>query len=177
VGKLRLRDRVLDGLALQGDEWVLDVGCGRGLLVIGAAKRLTGGKAIGVDLWQTEDQSDNHPATMLRNAQLEGVADRVEIKTGDARQLPFEANTFDVVVSSWALHNLYQVTEREKALGEIVRVLKPGGRAAIVDIRHTAEYAHVFRKHGLTEVKRSWPNFISVIPTFTLRVTKPIQPA
>ncbi len=55
VGKLWSRDRQLDGLKLRGDELVLDVGCGRGLLLIGAAKRLTTGKAVGVDIWNAED--------------------------------------------------------------------------------------------------------------------------
>jgi 2-polyprenyl-3-methyl-5-hydroxy-6-metoxy-1,4-benzoquinol methylase len=55
VGKLWSRDRLLDGLALRGDETVLDVGCGRGLLLIGAARRLTTGKAVDVDIWNAED--------------------------------------------------------------------------------------------------------------------------
>jgi ribosomal protein L11 methylase PrmA len=61
VGKLWSRDRLLDGLELRGDETVLDVGCSRGLLLVGAAKRLTTGKAPGVDIWQAEDQIGNPP--------------------------------------------------------------------------------------------------------------------
>src|SRR4051812_19404358 len=53
VGKVRGRERLLDLLKWRGDEQVLDVGCGRGLLLIGAAKRLTTGKATGIDIWQT----------------------------------------------------------------------------------------------------------------------------
>jgi SAM-dependent methyltransferase len=51
VGKMRQRDRLLDLIAWRGDERILDVGCGRGLLLLGAAQRLTTGKAIGVDIW------------------------------------------------------------------------------------------------------------------------------
>src|SRR5262245_27165820 len=54
VGKLRARDILLDSLQLRGDERVLDVGCGRGLLLIGAAKRLPRGRAVGLDLWSKE---------------------------------------------------------------------------------------------------------------------------
>ena len=61
VGKLSARDRLLDGLKLRGDETVLDVGCGRGLLLIGAAKRLTTGKSVVVDIWNAEDLSGNLP--------------------------------------------------------------------------------------------------------------------
>ncbi|HYT59231.1 MAG TPA: class I SAM-dependent methyltransferase [Haliangiales bacterium] len=100
VLKLHLRERLLDEIRLRGDERVLDVGCGRGLMLIGVAKRLTSGLAVGVDLWRTEDQSGNSPETTRANALAEGVNGRIEIKTGDARQLPFDANSFDAVVSS-----------------------------------------------------------------------------
>jgi len=173
VGKLRLRDRLLDGLALRGDETVLDVGCGHGLLLIGAAKRLPRGRAVGIDLWQTEDQAGNSPDATRANARAEQVIDRIELKTGDARRLPFEEATFDAVVSSWALHNIYDREGRRQALLEIVRVLKPGGRAAILDIRHTAEYAEVFRQNGLGEIKRSRPNFTFFIPTLAVHARKP----
>jgi arsenite methyltransferase len=106
AGKLIERDRLLDELPWRGDEWVLDVDCGRGLLPIGAAKRLTIGQAVGLDLWRKQDQAGNDPAATLANAQAEGVAERVELRDGDARQLPFDDQTFDVVVSSMALHNI-----------------------------------------------------------------------
>ena len=59
VVKLRTRDRLLDLIAWTGSESVLDIGCGRGLMLIGAAKRLTTGKVVGIDLWKAEDQSGN----------------------------------------------------------------------------------------------------------------------
>src|SRR5450631_2841870 len=125
VAKLKMRDRMLDSFAWRGDESVLDVGCGRGLLLIGAAKRLKTGKATGVDIWQSEDLSGNNPEATLRNAKAEGVADRVKIETADALKLPFGASSFDVVVSSLAIHNIPSAQERAKALREIARVLKP----------------------------------------------------
>ncbi len=172
VGKLRLRDRLLGGLAWRGDEAVLDVGCGRGLLLIGAAKRIPRGRAVGIDLWQTEDQSGNSPEATGANARAERVSDRIALETGDARRLPFGDATFDAVVSSWALHNIYDREGRRQALIEIVRVLKPGGNAAILDIRHTTEYAEVFCQCGLS-VRRSRPNFTFFIPTFAIHARKP----
>src|SRR5262245_25320490 len=55
VGKLRKREMLIESLQLKGNETVLDVGCGRGLLLIEAAKHLPNGKAIGVDIWQSVD--------------------------------------------------------------------------------------------------------------------------
>src|SRR5712691_5072616 len=56
VGKLRARDELIDGIPWSGNELVLDVGCGRGLLLVATAKRLTRGKAIGIDVWHNVDQ-------------------------------------------------------------------------------------------------------------------------
>ena len=66
-GKVRERETYLDLLAWRGDERVLDVGCGRGLFLIGAAKRLTTGQAVGIDIWQAEDLSGNKPEATLSN--------------------------------------------------------------------------------------------------------------
>ncbi|HEX4795565.1 MAG TPA: class I SAM-dependent methyltransferase [Humisphaera sp.] len=155
VGKARGRDRLLDSLLWRGDETVLDVGCGRGLLLIGAAKRLTTGKAIGVDIWQAADLSGNHPDAARENARLEGVSDRVEVKDGDARRLPFADGTFDLVVTTGVLHNIYNAAERDTAVREIARVLKPGGHVLLGDVRHTGRYIQVLRQSGLEDVRRS----------------------
>jgi ubiquinone/menaquinone biosynthesis C-methylase UbiE len=154
VGKIREREKLLDNIAWTGGERVLDVGCGRGLMLIGAAKRLTTGKATGIDIWQAEDLSGNRPESTLENAKREGVADRVEVQTADMRKLPFPDASFDAVVSCAAIHNLYAAADRAQAIGEIARVLAPGGQAVIDDIRHHREYASVFREHGC-EVRRT----------------------
>jgi len=145
VGKLRtceiLMNRIDHVRPWRGDETVLDVGCGRGLLLIGAAKRLKSGKAFGIDIWKSEDQTDNTPDAPLQNAQRAGVADRVEIKTGDARRIPFADQSFDVVVSHWVIHNIEEQHERSAALHEIWRVLKPEGVLALADISGVEDYA------------------------------------
>jgi arsenite methyltransferase len=82
---------------------------------------------------------------------IEGVADKVDVHTGDARTLPFPDASFDVVLSSMALHNIYNAGERQTAVREIARVLAPGGRVLIVDVRHTSTYAATLRDAGLTD--------------------------
>ncbi|MEP7123005.1 MAG: class I SAM-dependent methyltransferase, partial [Byssovorax sp.] len=174
VGKLTLRDRILTGLALRGDEQVLDVGCGRGLMLLGAAKKLTSGKAQGIDLWQKQDQTGNTVETTRENARIEGVEARIDLTTGDMRELPFPAKHFDVVVSSWAIHNVYDKADRKKAILEIARVLKPGGRVRIIDIRHTDEYVIALREAGLVDVVRSRPSFLFIIPSRIVSARRPV---
>ncbi len=153
IGKLRERERLLDFIPWQGSEAVLDVGCGRGLLLVGAARRLTTGKATGIDLWQAEDLTGNRPEATLENARLEGVGDRVEVKTGDMRKLPFPDASFDAVVSNVAIHNVYEREGRAQAMSEIARVLKPGGRVVIHDIRFVNQYGAALAGHGLRDVR------------------------
>lgn len=154
LGKLYIRRRLLDVLPWRGDESVLDVGCGRGLLLVGVAQRLTTGKAIGVDVWARGAISGNRPGAALQNVKLEGVADRVELKDGDARHLPFEDNVFDVVVSNFVLHEMDTRADREQMLHEIARVLKPGGHVALVDFVFTREAVRVLRACGMNYAQR-----------------------
>ena len=159
IGKLSQRERLLDLIPWSGREHVLDVGCGHGLMLVAAAKRLPKGKAVGIDLWHSEDQADNRPDVPLSNARLEGVADRVEVQTADMRQLPFSDESFDVVLSHWAVHNLHDAKERSQALAEMARVLKPGGYIVLADIEHHAEYAAGLASLGLSDIRHvgdSW---------------------
>jgi arsenite methyltransferase len=153
-GKFQVWDQIIDDLRLRGDERVLDMGCGRGAILTAVAKKLRTGRVTGIDLWSTHDQSGNSPDMTLRNASLEGVRDRIDIQTGDMRSLPFPDETFDLVVSSLAIHNIPSNAARAKAVGEAWRVLKGGGRLAIADIRATARYADTVRTLGATGVAR-----------------------
>ena len=151
-GKLKLRDDIIGGLNLQGDEKVLDVGCGRGLLLIGAAKKLKGkGKAFGCDIW-TNDLSKNSADATLANVKAEGVADKCKIESADATALPYAEGTFDAVVSALCVHNIPSPEGREKAVSEIFRVTKPGGKIAIFDLFRTAEYKSRLSELGAREV-------------------------
>lgn len=153
VMKLKDGEKLLDLVQWAGSERVLDVGCGRGLMLVGAAKRLTSGKAIGIDLWQQQDQANNSSDAALSNAEVEGVMERIEITTADMRQLPFPNDSFDAVVSSWAVHNLEVESDREKALDEMIRVLKPNGIVVLSDIIYQLEYAKYFELRGMINIR------------------------
>lgn len=172
-GKLVERDRLLDSLKLRGDETVLDVGTGSGLLLAGAAKRLPSGRAVGVDVWSRSDRSNGNSASAIANARAEGVADRVELVDGDVRQLPFPDATFDAVVASISIHNLQGRDERERACLEIARVLKPGGRVALLDFAGTHDYMLAFEDAGLVDVSRSGISLRMYPPVRVVRARRP----
>ncbi len=151
-GKFVVWAGLLDQLRLRGDERVLDLGCGRGAVLLLAAQRLTTGRAVGVDIWRRGDQSGNSAEATRRNAVAEGVADRIELHTADLTALPFGDDSFDLVVSNVAIHNLTSRADREKALEEAVRVLRPGGRLMIADLRATREYRAHLARLGMADV-------------------------
>jgi SAM-dependent methyltransferase len=153
-GKFVAWAELLDQLKLRGDERILDLGCGRGAVLLLAAERLTTGRAVGVDLWRRGDQSGNAAEATRRNAIAEGVVDRVELHTADMTSLPFAAETFDLVVSNVAIHNIKGRAGREKAVEEAVRVIRPGGRLLIADLWGTGLYRNHLAKLGMTDIVR-----------------------
>ncbi len=152
-GKFEVWARLLPGLGLRGDERVLDLGCGRGAVLLAAAKLIPNGRAIGVDIWRA-DQTGNSMQATLANADAEGVADRIELHTQDMTDLQFLSESIDLVVSSLAIHNLPGNRARRRAIVEAVRVLKPGGRVVLADIGFTRRYAAWLRQCGMAGIER-----------------------
>jgi arsenite methyltransferase len=158
-GKFVIWTELLEELALRGDEHVLDMGCGRGAVMASVAKLVPNGRVVGLDLWRTEDQSGNSAEVTRRNLAMEGIVERCELKTGDMLSMPFEDNTFDLVVSSLAIHNIDERNVRHharrlQAVSEAARVLKPGGRLLIADLLWTRRYAEHLRQLDLQNVRR-----------------------
>lgn len=153
VGKKHMRDKLINSLNLRGNEQVLDVGCGRGLLLIAAAKKLSqDGKAVGIDLWNQQDLSNNQAIFTRENAMLECVSDRIEIISGDMTKMQFEDNRFDAVIASMSIHNISTAEKRNEAIKEIARVLKPGGQVALLDFQCTKEYQKSLSECGWNNV-------------------------
>ena len=157
---------------------MLDLGCGRGAVLLLAARRLTTGRAVGVDLWRRGDQSGNAAEATRRNAVAGGVAERVDLHTADMACLPFPPNSFDLVVSNVAIHNIKGRSGRERAIEEGVRVLRPGGRLLIADLGATGLYRNHLVQLGMIHVGRrrlGWRMWWTGpwLPTHLVTATKP----
>lgn len=159
IGKPIVIRELVDHIGLHGSENVLDLGCGTGMLLIEVAKRLSDGHIIGLDIWQTRDQQPNSYTVTLLNANREKVEEKVDLTTGDMRQIPFPDNSFDLVVSSLAIHNVSNKEERKEILREIVRVLKPEGKFSLLDFQFTEEYEEILKNFGCRNVMRSSLDF------------------
>lgn len=140
------RERLLRPARLQEGESVLDVGCGTGSLAL-VAKRQVGtlGEVHGIDA------SPEMIARALAKARRTGIDATFEVASADA--LPYPDERFDVVLSTVMLHHLPK-TVRVAAMHEMKRVLRPAGRALIVDFAGArgarAPRLH-FHRHGHVE--------------------------
>ncbi len=168
-GRERARQQMIDAVQWNGSEQVLDVGCGNGIVLLAAAQHLTPGKgkALGIDIW-VEGSGEQNAQTLRKNAALEGVTDRVELQSVDARKMPFADARFDVIFASLSLHHMGDSADRKHAATEMLRVLKPGGIILIYDLLPIA----VGTAHMLLELGASEAHGLSGIFMRTVRIQK-----
>jgi SAM-dependent methyltransferase len=112
---------------LQGDrDVILDAGCGSGRTTIALGKALRNGRVVAVDRFDAGYIDNGGRDQIERNLRIAGLTGRVTIETADLTSLPFDENRFDGAVSTNVYDHLGQ--NKEQALREMFRVLKPGGR-------------------------------------------------
>jgi ubiquinone/menaquinone biosynthesis C-methylase UbiE len=120
-GGVALTKRTAELAELRHGLTVLDVSSGRGTQSIYYAKEF-GAKVTGIDI------SAEMVQTAYLNAEREGIQERAQFKIGDSQDLPFEDNSFDVVINECAVGI---PDDSQKVLNEMVRVVRPGGRILI----------------------------------------------
>ena len=165
TGKYGLAWKMLEAMKWRGREKVLDVGCGRGLLTILAARKAPLGEILGIDIWSQEQLSDNTKEAAEENAVAERVTDIVRFEDGDVMDLRFAPGSFDKVISCLCLHAIGSRKARNEAVMKLTKLLRPGGEIAILDILHTKEYQKVLEQQGLINIRRSAMKFLYFLPT------------
>ncbi|MEU2425685.1 methyltransferase domain-containing protein [Streptomyces sp. NPDC007851] len=119
----RLTDMVSERVGATAGKRLIDVGCGIGTPALRVA-RLTGAEVVGI----TVSRKQVERAT--KSAESEGLTGQVEFRYADAMQMPFEDESFD---SAYALESIIHM-DRRRALREISRVVRPGGRIVLTDV-------------------------------------------
>jgi ubiquinone/menaquinone biosynthesis C-methylase UbiE len=162
--RLEDREKFLAEIPLNGDETILDVGCGNGIFLLEAAKKITTGKGIGIDIW-TKRSGDCKSEIFLENAKIEGVDEKVTLENVDARKMPYDDNSFDLIVSGLTMHHIGHGSEKGVALKEMVRVLKPGGTIGIYDIQIAVNMSEKeLENNGLETAKKDRMMLFAVKP-------------
>ncbi|MCM1987914.1 class I SAM-dependent methyltransferase [Methanococcoides seepicolus] len=128
VGGLTSTKRLAELCQINKASKVLMVGCGMGFSACFVAERF-GCSVVGVDIAEVSIRKAKERAESL------GLGDRVEFRMGDAYDLPFEPDTYDVVITEFVA----QFFDMDKAFQELVRVLKPGGMVGINEMYRDAD--------------------------------------
>lgn len=152
-GKYRIISSVVNELNIKSDAQVLDLGTGHGAFLVEIAKRLQRpGKITGIDIWNKQDQANNSFESTKKVINEQHLTAVSELLTADMTKLPFANNSFDYVVASLSIHNVKPAFKRQTAIHEAYRVLKAGGKLAVIDIEHVGEYQKVLTKLGAEKI-------------------------
>lgn len=143
-GKYKIIHQVVKSLDIPDNSKVLDLGTGHGAVLLEVAKKLKQpGEVIGIDIWQSADQSNNSQTATQQNIELAQLNEVAKVQTANMTKLPFSNNEFDDVFASFAIHNVKPKSQRELAISEALRVLKTGGRLVIIDMEHIDEFKRI----------------------------------
>ena len=108
---------------------VLDAGCGAGRTTVALRRGLRNGRVVAVDRFDADYIDGGGRALLERKLAAAGLMERVEVRAADLTRLPFPDATFDAAVSTNVFDHLG--ADKLRALAEICRTLKPGGRFLI----------------------------------------------
>jgi SAM-dependent methyltransferase len=165
----QVRDLVIKNLVWNGEGRVLDIGCGSGALSISVAKKYKNAQIIGIDYWGKQWE---YSQTMCeKNAELENVPTRIEFQKASAADLPFDDESFDVVLSNLVFHEVGGVKHKTEVIKEALRVLKKDGKFVFQDLflwtqvyGKPEELLKTIRSWGIRSVKMINTNEMPFIP-------------
>jgi SAM-dependent methyltransferase len=122
---------ITNHLDSHGNEEILDVGTGNGILAIMIARENPEARVTGVDAWGKDWEYSK--SVCEENARSAEVAERVQFSKGTAAALNFPDNSFDGVVSNLTFHEVKIVKQKSSVMREALRVVKPGGSFVFID--------------------------------------------
>jgi len=146
-----IRELVLQHVEWDGEGRALDIGCGNAALTIGMAVRFPTARVTGIDCWGKKWEYSR--AVCERNAAIEGVGDRVNFQKASASALPFEAGSFDAVVSNLVFHEVSDTNDKQEVIKEALRVVRKGGAFAFQDLFRKRVFGDI---KELLEAVRGW---------------------
>ena len=152
------KPRLLDQAGLKAGQRVLDLGSGTGTLLLMAKERVPGIDAIGLD----------PDPDVLERAKAKAERQGIEVRfdQGLSYELPYEARSFDRVLSSLVFHHL-TTEEKRQTIKEISRVLRPGGELHVADLGRPADllmYAAAWPVRVFDGFERTKANLAGQLP-------------
>ncbi|CAF1645865.1 unnamed protein product [Adineta ricciae] len=189
-GKFQVWEALLRDLVKEIDlhEPCLDCGCGRGmvLLILARLKKEIRTKTnqpispvYGIDIFNSFDQTSNSPLSTCRNVASANLLDYVILNIGSFLDLPFKDNSFTLVTSSLAIHNVSNTNEKQRAIRECARVTKPAGWLLIVDLKgNVSLYENTLKELQWNSIERTWAGMkmmFGVWPCEVLKAQKPFS--
>lgn len=178
-GLTQARDALINEISqsIKGNEQILDIATGSGIILIALAKLLTnGGMATGVDVFEKvqpgtrlRDKHQRAIGIVQHNAEIEGVADRIKVLGGDPRNPPFPTQTFDITTCFFNIHLLSRGT-LDRELTQITRVTKNGGLVVLYDfwgMNHSKSTLELFH---LKLEKTVYPHYLPFSKIYFFRV-------
>jgi SAM-dependent methyltransferase len=167
----KIHELILTYLQWNGNGQILDIGCGSGALAIKLSKKYPNAKITGIDYWGKE--WDYAKKQCEQNAKLEGVSDKINFIKGSASTLPFEDQSFDVVVSNFTFHEVKDSKNKIDVIKEALRVVKKDGAFVFHDLffdekiyGDKEKMLEELRAMGLSAITMERTSDLEIIPRF-----------